>query len=105
MLNDTLNDKLSDFLSVSPDVFWETDTTGLLTFISMQITALVEKTPEQLINRPLAQIFENKLCHREWQKWVQACMSGKIQPLSPIPLAAEDGRIVYVSAYAQRFAR
>lgn len=104
-MSDTLNDKLSDFLSVSPDVFWETDTSGLLTFISMQITALVDKPPEQLIGKPLSQVFENKLCSAEWQRWVQACMAGKIQPLSPMPLAAQDDRIVYVSAYAQRFAR
>jgi signal transduction histidine kinase len=105
MSSHTPNDKLSDFLSISPDVFWETDTTGLLTFISMQITALVNKTPEQLIDQPLAQVFEHKICHIEWQKWVQACLQGKIQPLSPIPLQMQDGRMVYVSAYAQRFAR
>ena len=102
---DPLNDKLSDFLSVSPDVFWETDTSGLLTFISMQITALVDKPPEQLIGKPLSQLFENKLCSPEWQKWVQTCLAGKLHPLSPMPLAAQDQQIVYVSAYAQRFAR
>jgi signal transduction histidine kinase len=105
MSGDMLNDKLSDFLSVSPDVFWETDTTGSLTFISMQITALVEKAPEQLTHKPLAAVFENKSCHAEWQKWVQACLQGKILPLSPVSLVVNDGRVVYVAAYAQRFAR
>jgi signal transduction histidine kinase len=105
MSHDTLKDKLSDFLSVSPDVFWETDTAGLLTFISMQITALVEQSPEQLIGKPLEVIFKNKVCQNEWQRWVQACLKGKIQPLEPMPLVAQDDRMVYVAAYAQRFAR
>ncbi|MDB5478326.1 MAG: hypothetical protein JWM96_821 [Alphaproteobacteria bacterium] len=105
MSSDAVKDALSDFLSVSPDVFWETDTTGHLTFISMQITALVEHPPEELTGKMLSSIFDRKLCSTEWQNWVQACLKGRIQPLSPMPLAASDGRIVYVAAYAQRFAR
>lgn len=105
MSADTLNDKLSDFLSVSPDVFWETDAAGLLTFISMQISALVEQSPEQLIGKPLGNLFENKLCSQDWQKWVQSCLAGKIHPLSPMPLGTNENEIAYVSAYAQRFAR
>lgn len=105
MSDETLKDKLSDFLSVSPDVFWETDTTGLLTFISMQITSLVDQPPEDLIGKPLTALFANKLCHKDWQEWAQSCLKGKLQPLQPMPVVAQDGRILYVSAYAQRFAR
>lgn len=105
MADDSLKDKLSDFLSVSPDVFWETDTAGLLTFVSMQITGLIDQPPENLVNKPLSSLFSDKLCFDEWNKWVQACLKGRIQPLSPVPLTVQDGRIVYVAAYAQRFAR
>lgn len=105
MSDDALKDKLSDFLSVSPDVFWETDSVGNLTFVSMQITALIDRTVDDLIGKPLTHLFEHKLCHAEWQRWVQSCLQGKIQPLSPMPVVSQDGRIVYVAAYAQRFAR
>jgi len=105
MSDETLKDKLSDFLSVSPDVFWETDTVGNLTFISMQITAIIDQPPEHLVHKPLTSLFENRLCYNDWQKWVQACLKGKIQPLSPMPVPTQDGRILYVAAYAQRFAR
>ena len=105
MSDETLKDKLSDFLSVSPDVFWETDTAGNLSFISMQIAALIDVPPEQLLRKPLADLFESRLCHSEWQRWAHACLKGKIQPLSPMPVMAQDGRVLYVAAYAQRFAR
>lgn len=105
MTDDSLKDKLSDFLSVSPDVFWETDTSGVLTFISMQINALIDQSPEQLASHSLSSIFADKLCHEEWQKWVQACLKGRIHPLSSVPLTTQDGRTIYIAAYAQRFAR
>jgi signal transduction histidine kinase len=104
MSDDILKDKLSDFLSVSPDVFWETDTTGRLSYISMQITALIDAPPEKLINTPFAEIFDGKPCADVWRAWVGSCLKGRLQPLSAMAVPL-DGRTVYVAAYAQRFAK
>jgi PAS domain-containing protein len=105
MSDDMSKDKLSDFLSVSPDVFWETDTSGTLTYISMQITGLVDKPPEKLLGKSLTDIFSGMSCHGDWVTWVQACMKGKLAPLNTLKVPTEDKRTVYISAYAQRFAR
>lgn len=105
MSGDPILDKLSDFLSVSPDVFWETDTTGRLTFLSMQITSLVSKPPDTFIGKPLAALFEGKPCTQEWSQWVQSCIQGKVAPLPLLSVPTDEGRVVFVSAYAQRFSR
>jgi signal transduction histidine kinase len=105
MSDDPHKDKLSDFLSVSPDVFWETDTTGRLTFLSMQITSLIDQPPEAFLGKPLSSVFEGQGCHEEWSQWAQACIKGKIAPLEMMAVTTGDGRAIYVSAYAQRFAR
>lgn len=105
MIDDLLNDRLSDFLSVSPDVFWETDMSGRLTFVSMQIASLVGYPPEHFIGRSLASLFESKPCHEIWSSWVISCLKGRIAPLEMMAFEANDGHTAYVSAYAQRFAK
>lgn len=105
MSEDPMQDKLSDFLSVSPDVFWETDTTGRLTFLSMQITALTNKTPDDYIGKSLASIFSDKECRDVWAAWVQTCIKGKVVPLEMMAVPLDKKRTIYVSAYAQRFGK
>jgi signal transduction histidine kinase len=105
MATDPHTDRLSDFLSVSPDIFWEMDTSGILTFLSMQISSLVDRPIDDFIGKPLTNLFEDKSCHAEWTLWVQSCLKGKLAPLEMLALPLDQDRTVYVAAYAQRFAR
>ncbi len=105
MSDDSIHERLGDFLSVSPDVFWETDTTGRLTFLSMQITPLTGKAHEEFIGKPLTTLFAHKPCADLWSNWVHACIKGKLLPLEAMPVPIEGARVAHISAYAQRFSK
>ena len=65
-----MSSRLADFLTLSPDMFWECDADGIVRYVSPDFYAHFSHAAD-MINRKLDCLFPQDSCQTEWRNWLE----------------------------------
>lgn len=69
-------DRLADFLTLSPDIFWECDQDAIVRYISPDFFRLFPKR-DDVIGQKLQQLFAQPSCADDWDSWLHNVMAAR----------------------------